>query len=653
MALFKKKVKDELDSSVDPKEGQQSVVMKVIKNKFFIPAVAVVVLLILVVTLVKVMNSDKSDMNYYDTMTSIFSNELGSFNYTFSVETGEKGSVIKEAIILPEEVSGADSDAEFSDGGSGREFVSWDKYAEVKVSNWKYPVYQVNISGTTMSVDPLQTMFTVSVATPNYNNKFTEVVATDDTYYFDVESIYNWLSESKDAYLVNISKEIPRGSKWLEIPASEFAIPSWYAEYGDEEELSAAHSITTMYRRFLSALKVVTGSINNSMGSRGVTTKADVVMLNLTGDDAAALANAVKSLGTRSGDLYDSIINRRMSDNLYNESQKKQADREKDNFLVAMSDFATAVQIMKPSDLGVQAAGQVRQYTNGYGNTQIEGTFGVQFSTDSADYVIKFQGVRNGNQKQIAVPEGSKTRENSEMYLPAVNKIIEYFNFTPIKTSVKLNITPDVITETVYEKFIQLVNDVGTAGYTLTRENVSEFIEKYYDYNDDDAETADDIVNARMVRDLVDAMSAVVPLDTSGGGVVGGSEIPPEVYVEQYPDVVWEHEGAEYTFKYRDDLSEHGLFVVDADVINKAGEDVTIDLTEFSMHDLLSSIYPANNTTLIRGHDSTFDMTKLESSITIPASGWKQFKMYFVAVDDVGHTDLFFGDTQLGAIIQY
>lgn len=662
MALFKKDVKDELEYEDPSQVKKPSVVEKVVKNKFFIPAVALVVLLILVRVLFGVFASQSSDMGYYDTMTSIFSNELGSFSYTLSVETGDKGTIItsKTTPVVEEIESGSDIEADVG-ASSGREFVDWGKYADVKLSNWQHPVFQVNISGTTMSVDPLVSHFVVTLATPAYNNKFTEVTVRDDTYYFDVESIYNWLNDSSDSYLISLAKEIPHGSKWLEVPASEFAIPSRYAESGDEQALSAATSLRDMYQRFVVALKVSANSISGSMGDRGIERKKEVVYLNLTGDDANALFSATKSLVVRSGDFYESLISNSTSGGWYTESQQKQAIREKDNFIEALNAMSTAMQMSKASDLDLKASGQVRQYTNGYGSNQIEGTFGVQFSSETTDYLIKFTGIRSGDKADIEVPEGSKTKENADMYLSAFNKIVDYFNFTPIKTDVKLNINPDTISEAVLDKFIKLVNDTGKAGYWVTRDNVGEYIETYRGMSAADLSDENDLWNTTLVSDLVEALEKIVPNRTStdvGLPVVTKPTVPDNTgegdgQVEQFPGVTFEQDGLEFRAWHNDVASNHDLFVLSLEVLNRSGEDAIVDCGSFVIHDLLDSIYPANNEILIRNYDNLFDMDKLLGDIYIPAKGFETFDIYFVIAEDAGHSNLFYGDTNLGAVIQY
>ena len=247
------------------------------------------------------------------------------------------------------------------------------------------------------------------------------------------------------------------------------------------------------------------------------------------------------------------------------------------------------------------------------------------------------------------------------MYLSAFNKIVDYFNFTPIKTDVKLNINPDTISEAVLDKFIKLVNDTGKAGYWVTRDNVGEYIETYRGMSAADLSDENDLWNTTLVSDLVEALEKIVPNRTStdvGLPVVTRPTVPDNTeegdgQVEQFPGVIFEQDGLEFRAWHNDALSNHDLFVLSLEVLNRSGEDAIVDCGSFVIHDLLDSIYPANNEILIRNYDNLFDMDKLLGDIYIPVKGFETFDIYFVIAEDAGHSNLFYGDTNLGAVIQY
>ena len=664
MKLFKKKVKDDLLVEENTNESAKKLPKFLTNKKIAIPCgVALGAILALVVS---TMLGGGGKMNYYDTMASLFTNELGSFTYTIDVRTGEKGSLITEktssttSVDELSSVENADTtttestekqdiakqETETTEKANKNEFQDWNKYADVKTGNWQYPNYKIVISGCTTSLEPLTTDFTVNLVTANYNDKFTEVVCIDGNYYFDVESMYNWLKSSGDSYLISLTDKMPNGSKWLVVPESEFKIPSRYAEDG-EKDLSYCTSLKTMYERFLVALTSTKSTLSNNLGSTGMSSNKDTVNINLAGSDATNILKAFKGITTQSGDWYDSLLTTGVDKKLYTEDEYKQAVREKDNVMEALSDLATYLNITDLDSQNLAVQGSARSYTNGKNNATIEGSLAINYSTDTTDYIIQFSGLRSGDAEDIKLPQGSQTKVIDDSYLGSFNNLVDYLNITPIKTSVQLEINPTTISDEVIEKFIDLVNDTGTAGEWITKDNVFKFIEKYASYKETDETTNDDKVNAKLVADLADAMNKIV------GGVVITKEVQAEEKVEQYPEVNTQDTGVYTKIKYDSEKSDSQVAVFHVEAINKGDETVTVDTTNFSLRTLLNSVYPSNNETLIHNYDNTFDMSKLVKSVELSSKGWAEFDLYFVISDDTGHMDMYFGDTNLGSAIEY
>jgi hypothetical protein len=661
MKLFKRKVKDDLLVEENTNKSAKKLPKFLTNKKIVIPCGVV---LVIILGLVIKSLFDGGKMNYYDTMASLFTNELGSFSYTFDVRTGEKGSLITEnkssATSVDELSSVENADTSTTEATeetniaaqepeteeSKNEFQDWNKYADVKTGNWQYPNYKIVISGCTTSLEPLTTDFTVSLATVNYNDKFTEVVCIDGNYYFDIESMYNWLKSSGDSYLISLTDKMPNGSKWLVVPESEFKIPSRYAEDG-EKDLSYCTSLKTMYERFLVALTSTKSTLSNNLGSTGMSSNKDTVSINLAGSDATNILKAFKGITTQSGDWYDSLLSTGVDKKLYTEDEYKQAVREKDNVMEALSDLATYLNITDLSSQNLAVQGSARTYTNGKNNATVEGSLAVNYSTDTTDYIIQFSGLRSGDADDIKLPQGSQTKAIDDSYLGSFNSLVDYLNITPIKTSVQLEINPTTISDGVIEKFIDLVNDTGTAGEWITKDNVFKFIEKYASYKETDETTNDDKVNAKLVADLADAMNKIL------GGVVVTKEVQAEETVEQYPEVNTQDTGVYTKIKYDSEKSDSQVAVFHVEAINKGDETVTVDTTNFSLRTLLNSVYPSNNETLIHNYDNTFDMSKLVKSVELPSKGWAEFDLYFVISDDTGHMDMYFGDTNLGSAIEY
>lgn len=663
MKLFKKEVKDDLLVEESTNESAKQLPKFLTNKKIVIPVG--VVLVIVLALVVKSLLGGGGKMNYYDTMASLFTNELGTFSYTIDVRTGEKGSLITEktsssssvgelnsvenadtATTESTEKSDITKQEQSTEKTSKNNFQDWNKYADVKTGNWQYPNYKIVINGCTTSLDPLTTDFTVNLVTANYNDKFTEVVCIDGNYYFDVESMYNWLKSSGDSYLISLTDKMPNGSKWLVVPESEFKIPSRYAEDG-EKDLSYCTSLKTMYERFLVALTSTKSTLSNSLGSTGISSNKDTVSLNLASSEATPILKAFKGIATQSGDWYDSLITAGVDKKLYTDDEKTQAMREKDNVMEALSDLATYLNITDLSSQKLAVQGSARSYTNGKNNATIEGSLAVNYSTDTTDYIIQFSGLRSGDAEDIKLPRGSQTKVVDDSYLGAFNSLVDYLNVTPIKTSVQLEINPTTLSDGVIEKFIELVNDTGTAGEWITKDNVYKFIEKYASFKETSETTNDDKVNAKLVSDLAEAMNKIV------GGVVVTKEVQAEEQVEQYPDINTQETGVYTKIKYDESKSDSQVAVFHVEAINKGDSAVTVDTTNFSLRTLLNSVYPSNNETLIRNYDNTFDMSKLVKSIELPSKGWSEFDLYFVISDDTGHMDMYFGDTNLGSAIEY
>ena len=663
MKLFKKEVKDDLLVEESTSESAKQLPKFLTNKKIVIPVGVVLVIVLALVA--KSLLGGGGKMNYYDTIASLFTNELGTFSYTIDVRTGEKGSLITEkssssssvgelnsvenadtATTESTEKTDISKQEQSTEKASKNNFQDWNKYADVKTGNWQYPNYKIVINGCTTSLDPLTTDFTVNLVTANYNDKFTEVVCIDGNYYFDVESMYNWLKSSGDSYLISLTDKMPNGSKWLVVPESEFKIPSRYAEDG-EKDLSYCTSLKTMYERFLVALTSTKSTLSSNLGSTGMSSNKDTVSLNLAGSEATSILKAFKGIATQSGDWYDSLISAGVDKKLYTDDEKTQAMREKDNVMEALSDLATYLNITDLSSQKLAVQGSARSYTNGKNNATIEGSLAINYSTDTTDYIIQFSGLRSGDAEDIKLPQGSQTKVVDDSYLGSFNSLVDYLNVTPIKTSVQLEINPTTLSDGVIEKFIELVNDTGTAGEWITKDNVYKFIEKYASFKETNETTNDDKVNAKLVSDLAEAMNNIV------GGVVVTKEVQAEEEIEQYPDINTQATGVYTKIKYDESKSDSQVAVFHVEVINKGDEAVTVDTTNFSLRTLLNSVYPSNNETLIRNYDNTFDMSKLVKSVELPSKGWSEFDLYFIISDDTGHMDMYFDDTNLGSAIEY
>lgn len=608
-------------------------------------AACAVVLIGGIVIITSLLNGgSKGGMDYYDSFTSIFTNELGTFKYVIDVQTREIG----EAVTLEETDLDDETEDEVGGGSNSRfTFTEWGNSDDVKTGDWEYPNYQIIIEGCTTSTAPLVTNFTVTVVTEYYNDLFTEVSCFDGMYYIDIESMRKWLVNSGDSYLLSLGAELPQGSKYLTIPASEFFVESRYAEDG-EAGLSSVNGLEKVYQRFLVGVLTFKNTVKGSMGAKGQNVSENAVTLNLSGGDAVDLLKVVKSTVTRIGDFYDSVLASKPE--LWDESQTSQYKREEDNVISAWSDFATYLNTADLNSLGFQVTGVCRSYVNGKGNQTVEGSFGMVFTGSHRNYLIQIEGLRSGDRSDVTLPVGSTVAASSlggyGFVTDTLNSMADYMNVSMVKTEVKLDITPDSIKEKIYGDFISLVNQVGTAPYYVTRNNIEGFIQEYAGKKD---LNGDDAVNAKLVDDLLDTINKV------SGGIVIERVIYAEDDIEQYPEVYYEYGGgAEQTwFTVNHDETTSELLVLDVRIINRYDGDYNTSADNYEIHDLIGGVYPSNNETILRSYDSGFDFDSLEHEIHMSPWSYKEYKLYFVVSSTAGHLELFMNGQNLGVIQQY
>lgn len=649
MGLFDKKViKDDLvDEEISTK--------KPIPKWLF--GVVAVVAIIAVMIGVKSMTGSKSDgINYYDTITGIFSNELGTFKYVFDIRTGEKGTLLKDEVKTEVDVNNIDN----ADEPSGEveeeidtkyEFSDWGEMQDILSDEWEYPNYKITIEGCTTSLDPLTTEFTIGLATKYYNNVLTDVTCINGNYYINIESFRDWLINSKDSYLIEIGSELPQGSKYLVIPENEFTAVSRYAETG-ELDFSKVTGLKTMYQRFLVSMISVRDTVKSSLGTTGMTSNGDVATLSLVGNDAVQVMKFAKGVVNKGSDFYQSVIDASKAKGLYDEQQYAQAVREKDNVISAIYDMMVYLNIADLTTMNPQVSGSARQFVSGRGKTTLEGNLLISFCTDDTDYMIQFSGNRSGEAKEIYLPQGSQMSVANMKYPTQLSDvchdIIDYFNISNIKTAEQLELTPDNIANHAIEEFVALVNSVGTAGRNITLNNVNEFIEEYINFEVTDDTTVEQDANAKLVSDFMQKLNDLT------GGLVIEKEIIVQDTTEQYPSIQFSDvPRVDFYIKYATELSDSRLMVLEGIVVNRSDEAYTLDTTDFAVKTLLNSKYPANNEILLKNYDNKFDFSQLTTVFEVEPNTFAEFELYIVLSDDLGHMDIFYKDVQQGTAVQY
>lgn len=640
------------------------------KKNIILYAVIGVVALLAICVVVKLIKKPKTSP--VDVTQSILDEELGTFNYTFEVKTSpHDANAKKETAEKSYEDVANDTESMTDDTETATEEATeekapsnvttdWTNSEGIKTSYWEYPNYKIQFTGCVESVEPIKADVKVNLTTDYYSEQLTELIVVDGKYYLDIESMRLWLMNSKDSYFVSIGQQLPEGSRWYEIPESEFYITSRYAEES-EKDIAKTTSILDEYRYIKSDIKLLLaqldgkGTINNDKeGASSIVVNADEGVMSSIFNNVIMLADS-NYYQIRTENKYDT----------------NQASRERDNVVSAFSDlmsyFLTNMGTDNSTDLTIQ--GQSKQFTNGNNQTQMEVSWAISYTLDNVDKTINASLVRSSDMTEIKAPTDSTlTKDNlTDSYLPfnCINQIADYLNFTKIKLSKQLEITPTSIKSNILEMFIQLVNDSGTYDEHLNEANITEYFEKYANLEITDDTPNKDKINAQLVSDFYDSINAVT------GGVVKEVEKEETVEIPKYTTIAdtvkFDDKDVNFTATFNEEESSNNLYVIDLDFLyqieveGEAEEDsdevvddsIKIDLTNFSLHTLLKSKYPANSDTIIRDYDAGFDFDKLKTEVKVQPNVKTSAKLYIVISSDDGYMDLWYGDINLGELINH
>lgn len=648
---------------VDPTEGRQKIKKQEEKRKkgnvkkyigIFATAGIVLIAVFLCMSFFK-----KDKDNYFTVLDGILNNELGTFEYTFDVRTTEHTEVaqnIEVTLADLQEVEGSEAAEEGTEGDtadasapvSSNTFVEWTNADGTKMNSWRYPKYKLTFSGICTSTDPYEADITVSLATEYHNGVLTEIIAKDGVYYLDLASLTSWLRSSSDSYLISLGEQIPDGAKYLMIPRDSFNLPSRYAE-DSEVDLSKCPDLRTFIQRINFLERSITSSLKGTVNiDKCMTTSEASYGLLITGADGIKVANGVQSIVNRSGEFYKSYLSGAKGKGLYDNSQYTQALREEDNVMKALTDLMVYLNIDDLSKSNVTISGTARKYTNSKGNSTLEASLNTSFQSSEKDYNVNMTFMRSGDKGEVNAPDGSTVTKDKlpseSLVRETIWGIVDYMNPTSILLENKLELNPERIEANIKDQLIKLVNSIPEAQMYLTETTVDSYIAKYANFDDTSASKVD-LVNAQIVKDFMDTVNNVT------GGIYVEVEVTPEAEMPQYPEMVYEDTNIKITAKLNEETSDANLYQVDMFIINKANGSITLDLTNFSLQTLLSSVYPANNTTLLHNYDNSWDDMKSPSELVLQPSTYANISLYFVISNDTGYMDLWFGDDKLGEIV--
>ncbi len=629
------------------------------KTGIIIGAVAAVVVIAIVAKMV-LGGGGSSSGGYYDVTNTVLTSELGAFRYTINVRTSAKGEDVKP-------VEGAELDNTGEPGSTAepqegetpapteepasfeqeedthKKTYDWAGTGSYETDGWRYPNYAVTIEGRALNVDPYEVTFSIGIVTDYINEAFTDVTFKDGKYYVNVEQMRYWLVSSKDKTLAEIGNKMPEGSKYLVIPENEFSLTSRYAE-ANEADKAKVTDLYTAVKRMKTFLGGVVQIAKSNIGETGLVTSDDgTSSVNLTGENAGAMVNFIRSFASGVGSFWDSYVSACGTDLYYSEEGVQQANAERDNFVSAFKDFNESLSLVNDDYIDAKAEGTSRQYKNTSGSDTVESSLRVAFNLDETYHQIEISMLRSGDNTEIKIPEGStvelKDYRSKTLVEEVFNDVMDYFEPLGIDLGKSMEVSPDAVVDSLMKDFLQLVN--SSQDYvTVTESTVVDYVKKYANFEVGDDTSEEDVVNAMIVNDFLTSLKRVT------GGVVRRENVKDDSdsETEQFPvSKVKLSSDTNATVNYNTGKSDSGVVAVDAKF---SGKNTTLKAEDFELRDLQGSLYKANNIILLSG---LVDKGKLPQKF----SGKSKVTLYFPVSQDVGYLDLWYKGTKVAVIRAY
>lgn len=538
-------------------------------------------------------------MSYSKALNTIVSTRAGSFRYVFDVRTEKAGSADATATTSETtettETTEATSTEETTEAQEPKhENSEWDNESGTAIDRWVYPNYQVVIEGCVKSTEPLVANYNIYLDTGYESDLFTDVTVFDGKAYINVEQINTWLKNSKDSYLQSLSDYITDGAKYYVVDMANFSIDSRYAEDGEDgkytEGYKSLNTCMQVLSSMLSACKIKNGD-NGSVTIEGLDKQMVYFINNL--------------------------------DTLYDQTGFK--PEYKDNVIDAFADERLA--LTTETNMNMVSNGVYRSYKTSSGNDAVEVSLKAQYLLNGVSKQISMELFKSGDIRDVVMPTGSTTTSAIDLQ-GCVYDMLDYFNFTEIKLSNKLNTTPESIKADIVDDLIKYIGD----------DSVNE--DNYMDY-----------LSQHMKDENIKAFFN--SLNEITGDLVVTVEKEKEEKVEQHPSFSYSGGGITISGKLNEKESSEELIVLDLLVLNEKSEDIEFNTTDYTLKTHKGSVYPANNTTILHDYDNKFDMDKVQETVTIGGNGFARVKMYFVPSEVPEYLDLWNGDTSIGVVSLY
>lgn len=645
-----RKKRDDKKEAQAKKKADKAAKKEQLKKKPIIPIV--VVLIVAIAVIIFLMTGKKDDKNFLSLTKGILNADLGTFVYEIDVVTKAHDVSVENTTVSVEDLNNmesADTGTEESDEFvPNNSFVEWTNSEGSLMTSWKYPSYKITVEGNCPSVEPFTADYKISLSTAQHTGVLTEIIVCNGNTYVDIDSLGNWLRASKDTYLSRLGDQVPVGAKWLLIPSGEFNVPSRYAEDA-ELELSNVSSINEMNERNILLFNMVLDTVTSAISDEAYGTTQSAYTINIA--DGKPLVDSFRKMVTNGASCYSGYVNSAYSKGFYTDEQAKQALREEDNVMKALTDLLIYMNYATSDSFNLQVAGNAREYKDSFGNQAVESTFATSFQTSEKDYKISAKLTRLGKKVEITEPTETsitKAQLTDENTIRNVFfGVMDYLNPTSFKLELKQEMNPERIKENVKQSLIDLVNATESAEIHLTKLTVDDYIQKYATLDPSVASTTD-LINAQIVSDYLAVLGGITD------NITYASEVEEEVEdVPQYPELVYEDPNIKITAKVVEEESDSSLICLNLFILNKTNSEVTLDLTNFTMQTLLSSVYPANNLVLLKNYDNSWDEALTPETLVMGEHDYADINLYFVISNDKGYMDLWFGEDKLGEIVAY
>ena len=321
---------------------------------------------------------------------------------------------------------------------------SWNTAEGTSEENQGFPNIRVTIEGVTLdnTPDKLNTEVNVSLATKNFNDRFTTITAKDGFLYIDIEQMSYWLSNSKDACCVALARTLPGNTKYVKIPIGDVSIPEWYCD----EDVVASTEASSGSATTLSALqwwRGVTDSLSelfgnmSSLGETGITQNDGVYNLAIGEASSADVLNTFKSMLCNRASIFNAIVSARASDSL-DEEQAKVLQLQQGNFLASTDELYRHIISLSPSDANLQMKGMARRYETTNGFECVEGSLATQLTYEGVTYTISFGGQHTSEGREITLTPGNEGDASMQTSVyDVIHNMFAYFNPTSIDVSMR------------------------------------------------------------------------------------------------------------------------------------------------------------------------------------------------------------------------